>query len=108
MLSEKFGLKKTTLERINTVFLHYPEIEKVLLYGSRAMGNYRQGSDIDLTLFGDKLTYKQLNQIEIELDELMLPYSIDLSLFHHIDNQDLVDHIHREGKVFYQRPVLSL
>lgn len=104
MLAHEFGLQKTTIERIHNVFLHYPEIEKVLLYGSRAMGNYRQGSDIDLTLLGDKLTYNQLSQIETELDELMLPYSIDLSLFHHIDNQDLVDHIHREGKVFYHRP----
>lgn len=106
MLAYEFGLKKTTIERIHNVFLHYPEIEKVLLYGSRAMGTYRQGSDIDLTLFGDKLTYAQLSQIETELDELMLPYSIDISLFHHIDNQDLVDHIHREGEIFYSRPDL--
>ncbi len=104
MLAYEFGLKQTTIERIRNVFLAYPEIKEVLLYGSRAMGNYRQGSDIDLTLLGDKLTYTQLSQIETELDELMLPYSIDLSLFDHIENQDLVDHIHREGKVFYHRP----
>ena len=72
------------------------------------MGNYRQGSDIDLTLLGDKLTYTQLSQIETELDELMLPYSIDLSLFHHLDNQNLVDHIRRQGKNFYHRPDLEV
>jgi predicted nucleotidyltransferase len=63
MLTDKFGLKKTTIERLHNVFNHYPEIDKVLLYGSRAIGNYRPGSDIDLTLLGDKLTYRQFSQI---------------------------------------------
>jgi predicted nucleotidyltransferase len=103
MHSNQFGLTKTTIERIQNVFLHYPEIEKVLLYGSRAMGNYREGSDIDLTLLGNHLTYRQLSQIETELEELMLPYSIDLSLFVHIDNKDLIQHILHNGKIFYKK-----
>ena len=101
MLNNMFGLEKTTIESILQVFQHYPAIEKVLLYGSRAMGNYRPGSDIDLCVFGDNLSYPQLSQIETKLEALMLPYSIDLSLYHHIDNPDLVNHIQREGKIFY-------
>lgn len=89
---------------MNKVFLNYPEIEKVVIYGSRAMGNYRNGSDIDLTLFGKSLTYNQLNRIETQIDDLLLPYSVDLSLFDHIDNPGLVDHIHRVGKIFYDWP----
>ena len=96
-----FGLKKTTIDQINSVFSSYPEIETALLYGSRAMGNYRNGSDIDITLLGDALTYHQLNRIETQLDELLLPYTIDLSLFKLIDNPNLIRHINQVGKVFY-------
>ncbi len=99
-----FGLKKTTIDGINGVFSRYLNIEKVVIYGSRAKGNYRNGSDIDLTLFGKDLTYEQLNRIETELDDLLLPYSIDLSLFEHIDATDLIHHINRVGKLFYSRP----
>ncbi len=100
--SLRFGLKEATIIAINSVFANYSALQKVVIYGSRAKGNYRNGSDIDLTLMGDSLTYTQLNRIETQLDELLLPYSIDLSLFNHIDNPDLIDHIKRVGKIFYE------
>ncbi|KAF5414806.1 MAG: hypothetical protein C5S49_06605 [Candidatus Methanogaster sp.] len=106
MLAEsapRFGLKETTINRINTVFSRYPDIEQVVIYGSRAKGNYRNGSDIDLTLIGDALSHAQLNRIETQIDDLLLPYSVDLSLFKHIDNVNLIDHIQRIEIVFYQR-----
>ena len=99
----KFGLKEHTIEKMNGVFAQFPEVEKVMLYGSRAKGTYRPGSDIDLTLMGSALNLKTLFRIETELDDLLLPYMIDLSIFEHIDNPDLLDHIRRVGKVFYQR-----
>lgn len=98
-----FGLNERIINQITSVFSNYPFIEKALIYGSRAKGNYRTGSDIDLSLFGNALTYEQLNRIETELDDLLLPYTFDLSLFHHIDNHDLRDHILRVGKIFYSR-----
>jgi predicted nucleotidyltransferase len=73
-----------------------------LLYGSRAKGAHRSGSDIDLTLVGDKLTYSLLNRVETGTDDLQLPYTVDLSLYSHIDKADLLDHIQRVGKLFYQ------
>ena len=99
----RFGLKESTIDRINAVFSQYPDIEKVVLYGSCAKGNYREGSDIDLTLMGDALSHTQLNRIETQMDDLLLPYTIDLSLFESIDNANLIDHIRRVGVVFYQR-----
>jgi predicted nucleotidyltransferase len=51
----KFGLSNATLEKFHSVFSKYPEIEEVLIYGSRAKGNYREGSDIDITLKGKML-----------------------------------------------------
>ena len=100
--ASRFGLQESTIARINSVFAHYPQIPQVRLYGSRAKGNYRNGSDIDLTIMGDALTYAQLLRIENEIDDLLLPYKVDLSLFRQIDNPALIDHIQRVGMVFYE------
>lgn len=98
-----FGLKPQALTKIRTVFAAHPEIQQVILYGSRAKGTQRNGSDIDMVMQGADLTLAQLLKIENELDDLLLPYKIDLSLLHHIDNPQLLDHIQRVGKVFYAR-----
>jgi predicted nucleotidyltransferase len=99
----KYGLKPTVIEQINKVFAGHPEIKQVILYGSRAMGNYRNGSDIDMSLKGEGLTLPLLLKIESELEDLLLPYKIDLSIFHQLDNPDLVEHINRVGMEFYRR-----
>ena len=102
-----YGLKTETIHAIQEVLLTYPEVEKAILYGSRAKGNYRPGSDIDLTLTGETLNLTILQKIEHELDDLLLPYKIDLSLLKHIQNTDLLDHIQRVGKVFYEKANLE-
>lgn len=97
-----FGLKIDTIQAIQQVFLQYPALKKAVLYGSRAKGNYRTGSDIDLTLEGENLNLSILQNIENELDELMLPYKMDISLLKHIQNAELLEHIKRVGIVFYE------
>jgi predicted nucleotidyltransferase len=97
-----FGLSEQTIEAIQKVLLKYPQVEKAVLYGSRAMGNFRPGSDIDLTLFGQSLDLSILHKIEDDLDDLLLPYKMDLSIYKQIKNPDFLDHIHRVGKVFYE------
>lgn len=99
----RFGLKPTTISAICSVFGRYPELEQAIIYGSRAKGTYRDGSDIDLTLVGDALSYTQLNRIETEIDDLLLPYMMDLSLYSQINNVELKEHIRRVGQLFYQR-----
>ena len=99
----QYGLKKETIEKIIDIFKRHDEIEAVLLYGSRAKGNFKPGSDIDLTLIGKGLKLTLLNKVSFELDDLLLPYSFDLSLYHHIKQPDLIDHIQRVGKVFYSK-----
>lgn len=90
----KYGLKESTIA----------EIEQVILCGSRTMGTYRNGSDIDITIKGDSVTHSQLLRIENRLDDLLLPYTIDLSLLRQIDNNELLDHIRRVvGVMFYER-----
>jgi len=98
---DRFGLKPHTISAIQRVFAKHPQLERAVLYGSRAKGNYRRSSDIDLTLFGDSLTYADLCRIETEIDDLLLPYTLDLSLYAQIDNADLREHIRRVGVVFY-------
>jgi len=99
----QFGLSEQTIERINSVFARHPEVEKVVLYGSRAKGTYKPGSDIDLTLYGNEISQKETNKILDELEELDLPYSIDLSVFSRLSHVQLRDHIERVGVVFYAR-----
>ena len=100
---ELTGLSPETIKKINKVFARYPKIEIVKLYGSRAKGNFRHGSDIDLTIMGGGLSASRLPRIESELDDLLLPYKIDVSLFRQIEHGDLVDHIKRVGVEFYHR-----
>jgi len=102
MTPEEIGLPPQVVESIRQVFGRFPGVEQAVLYGSRAKGNYRPGSDIDLTLKGD-LSYRDLLDTELALDDLLLPWKIDLSLYSQIDNPALVEHIGRVGRVFYER-----
>ncbi len=74
------------------------------MYGSRAKGNYKSGSDIDLTLRGSAdLTLNVIYKILNDLDDLLLPYTIHLSIFDDISDQDVIEHIQRVGVVFYRK-----
>ncbi len=99
----KYGLSEITVEKIRWVFEAFPEIEKAILYGSRAKGNFKPTSDIDLTLYGDALTPDLRMTIASELDDLLLPYTIDLSIFDELNHAKLREHIERVGVVFYER-----
>lgn len=99
----KYGLKDDILESIINVFTKHLKVEEVLLYGSRAKGNYKNGSDIDLTLIGKDIDILELNKILLELDELYLPYGFDISIFENIENKELIDHINRVGITIYKR-----
>ncbi|MEZ4740983.1 MAG: nucleotidyltransferase domain-containing protein [Bdellovibrionota bacterium] len=99
----KFGIPDRTILKIRKVFEKYPEIDSAIIYGSRAKGNYREGSDIDLTLLGSGINLTVLNKISNELDDLLLPYLIDLSSYSQIANLDLLDHIKRVGLKFYEK-----
>lgn len=96
-----FGLPPDAIKKIHAIFTDYSQVEQVILYGSRAIGNYRSGSDIDLCIEGEMLTISQLLKIENRLDDLLLPWKIDLSLKHQIDNPALLQHIKDKGLVFY-------
>lgn len=98
-----FGLSEKTMEKFHSVFKKYSEVEQVLIYGSRAKGNYREGSDIDLTLVGNHISDKILSSIKVDIDELNTPYLVDVSVFHHLKSASLIEHIQSVGKEFYKR-----
>ncbi|MDN5360730.1 MAG: uncharacterized protein PWQ84_1793 [Thermotogaceae bacterium] len=98
-----YGLDEKVIKDLRQIFSKFPAVEKVILYGSRAMGTYRNGSDIDITLLGENLSNQTIFGIQDEIEELYLPYSFDISIFDRIDNEDLIDHIRRVGKVFYEK-----
>lgn len=99
----EFGLPDTTLAVIRRILADFPAVEKAILYGSRAMGTHRPGSDIDLTLMGDQLEPGVLGEIAARLDESPIPYQVDMSLWKQLDHAGLREHIDRVGVVFYQR-----
>lgn len=98
-----YGLSEVQLQSLLAVFKRYEEIDSTILYGSRAMGTHLPYSDIDLTLTGNELDFRLLQKIEIDLDDLLLPYKIDLSTLTKIENEDLLAHIQRHGKIIYQK-----
>ena len=99
-----FGLDVDTQRNIREAIAQFPHIEKVLIYGSRAKGNYKAGSDIDITLIAEDLTLKNsVYPLSTALDELHLPYTFDISIFDQLENPDFVDHILRVGETFYQK-----
>ena len=98
-----FGLDENTINKINSVFENHSEIEEVFIYGSRAKGNFRNGSDIDITLKGKTIPSKILSRLKQEIDDLNTPYMFDISIFETLDSLELIDHINRIGKIFYKK-----
>ncbi len=99
----KFGLKIENVNLINEIFSMYKAIDQVIIYGSRAKNIHSRGSDIDLAIIDENLTFTELLEIEDKLDDLMLPYKVDLSQKRKISNPELLGHIERVGKVFYKK-----
>jgi len=94
-----FGLSDDVIEKMQHVFAQFPNIEEVVVFGSRAKGNYKEGSDIDLALKGTALNLQTLQNLELKLEELYLPYKIDMVIYKNIANDALKEHIDRVGMV---------
>ena len=98
----QYGLSDRTLDTLNTIFRKYPGIKQAVLYGSRAKGNYRRGSDIDLALkTGDDFTFTDLLHIAGDFDDSDMPYFVDVSIYDGLSNPELKAHIDRVGKLLY-------
>ena len=101
-----YGLSEQIVNKIISVFEKQPEVEEAILFGSRAKGTNREGSDIDITLKGSALNFQAIKKIELRLDEQLLPYEINLVLYKSIKNLDLREHIDRKGISIYKKTEL--
>lgn len=98
----KYGLSDSTLEEILTIFRENIHVEEVILFGSRAKGTFRSGSDIDLAVKGDHLTFQEFLGLLVKMDELELIYKIDAIRYSTIKSQELLEHIDRVGQSLLQ------
>jgi len=96
-----YGLDDEEMKMMHDIFAQTVNIDKVILYGSRAKGTYKPFSDVDITLVGDQLTEEDLTDVMFRLDESSLPYFCDVSLFKNLSSPDLISHIRRMGKTIY-------
>lgn len=97
-----FGLKEKDISIINSIFSKYTEITKVIIFGSRVKGTYTDRSDIDIVIL-DEIDNIIFSNIINDFDESDLIYKVDLKCISDISNEALLDHIHRLGKVIYQK-----
>ncbi len=106
--SSDYGLPEDALKRICQVFQQFPQINKVIIFGSRAKGNFRNTSDIDMTIAESSVSFTDFLRLAGRLDDLMLPWKIDLSILQQIDNPALVEDIAQTGILLFQRSDDSL
>ena len=103
-MDKNFGLKGTDLENIISVISQHPEVEEAYIFGSRALGNFKRGSDVDIALKGEKLNFEITTHIGYLLnEETIMPYKFDVLNYHTINNTDLSRHIDRVGIDFFTR-----
>jgi predicted nucleotidyltransferase len=99
-----FGLKDFDLDYITQAIGNFSEIEKAVIFGSRAKGTYKAGSDIDIAIFGEEITFSILAKLHSELEENSpMPYLFDIVDYTHSNHKELKEHILRAGKVIYER-----
>ncbi len=97
------GLSKDVIGQLQKTFARHPEIEEVLIFGSRARGTHAPGSDIDLAIQAPRLSQQAYSRLWNELDELPIAFKMDVIHLDTLDNQVLRDQIRRYGKRIYAK-----
>ena len=98
------GLTKKDTETLICEFKNIPEIKEAIFFGSRAMGNYKKGSDIDICIKGENITPSITSRLhDILEEEINLPYFFDVINYNSISNKDLKNHIDGVGEKIYTR-----
>lgn len=98
------GLRQQDVDIILSVFDEFPQVMEAIIFGSRAKGNFRNGSDVDIALKGNGLSLDIVSRISYKLnEEINLPYKFDVLNYHTISNKELTEHIDRVGICIYQQ-----
>ncbi len=105
-MNNNFGIYDRSYFLILETLKNISEIEKAYIFGSRAMGNYKKGSDIDIAIMGEKLNFNITSSLYGLLNEkLPIPYVIDLVNFNIIETKELKEHILNEGKIIHNKEI---
>jgi predicted nucleotidyltransferase len=102
-----FGLKEDVINKIKLVLAGDKTISEAVIFGSRAKGNNKTGSDIDIALKGTNIELDTILKLHSKLDDLNLPYKFDLLIYNQIKDNDVIEHINRAGISFYKREEFS-
>lgn len=97
------GISPSDLEEIRAVFEKTAAVEEVLVFGSRAKGDFKPGSDLDLAVKGKAFDFNQFLKLLVKLDEPGFLYKIDLVNYNTIESRELIEHIARVGIKLYSR-----
>lgn len=103
----QYGLSNDILASMKSVFQQNELIQQVILFGSRAMGNYREASDIDLAIVAEHFSYDALLTVSVQLTELNLPYLVDLIDYNKLTESDFKNHIDRKGILLYNKQKIT-
>jgi predicted nucleotidyltransferase len=106
-MTTNHGLANKTLEQITGVLVTFSQVEKALLFGSRAKGTHKPGSDIDLALVGADLDWKTVGRISCALDDLPIPYRFSLIMFNERTDSEVAAHIRRVGIPLFERNAVA-
>jgi len=101
--TDRFGLSDEVLGLLRAAFAGYGKVDAVVVFGSRAMGNHRPGSDIDLAVKGGSITSEDMQEMVLALDNLGLLYKVDVRHYDTINNADLKAHVDRVGIDLYNK-----
>jgi predicted nucleotidyltransferase len=92
------GIEEPYSKQILDLFKKLPKNTEAILFGSRAKGNFREGSDIDIALKGDSADLNLRDSLLMQYESLDLPWKLDIAVYDQITESALRDHIDRVGK----------
>ena len=97
-----YGIPEKSYRLILDSLKNFEQIEKAAIYGSRAMGNFKRGSDIDLVVYGNCLNQNSLLKLKTKLEqELPIPFFFDITHYESLTENDLKEHIDNHSKMIY-------
>lgn len=103
----EFGFSSSEWALLQRLLASNANIEKAILYGSRVKGNFREFSDVDISLIGSQLSRKDVIKLNLAFHESLFPYEVDFSIFSQLKNEQLIDHIRRRGSIIYEKQAQS-
>lgn len=104
-----FGLREDDVNYIVKTLMQFPQIESASIFGSRAKGTHKPGSDIDIAIYGEEITFDVISKLHSMLEnESPMPYMFDIVDYTHLSHKELKEHIERVGKVLYKKTVVPV